>query len=69
MREARRRTPANHEQVEITLESLRAPHENIVMPIIDAPSDTVCKGINRSVEASRQYSLEEEYLLSSRYPR
>uniref|UniRef100_A0ACD5Y0C2 Uncharacterized protein n=1 Tax=Avena sativa TaxID=4498 RepID=A0ACD5Y0C2_AVESA len=55
-------------QVEMTLESLHLSHVNIVMPDMDAPSYVVIKG-TRTEEVSRQYSLEEEYLLSSRYPR
>lgn len=54
-------------QVEMTLESLRAPHENVVMPDMDAPRDVVVDCTIK--EETRQYSLEEEYLLSSRYPR
>jgi serine/threonine protein kinase len=55
-------------QVEMTLESLHVPHGNIVTCDVDAPNYDVIKGTNRD-EMSRQYSLEEEYLLSSRYPR
>ncbi|XP_047051771.1 wall-associated receptor kinase 3-like [Lolium rigidum] len=55
-------------QVEMTLESLHVPHGNIVTCDMDAPNYAVIKGTNRE-EVSRQYSLEEEYLLSSRYPR
>ncbi|XP_044953809.1 wall-associated receptor kinase 2-like [Hordeum vulgare subsp. vulgare] len=55
-------------QVEMTLESLRVPHESVKMYEMAAPSygGVVGKGTN---EVSRQYSMEEEYLLSSRYPR
>ncbi|XBH60261.1 hypothetical protein VPH35_114883 [Triticum aestivum] len=55
-------------QVEMTLESLRVPHENVKMYEMDAPSHAVVQG-KSTEEVSRQYSLEEEYLLSSRYPR
>ncbi|XP_047047731.1 wall-associated receptor kinase 3-like [Lolium rigidum] len=55
-------------QVEMTLESLHVSHGNIVACHMDAPNYSVIKGANRE-EVSRQYSLEEEYLLSSRYPR
>jgi len=56
-------------QVEMTLESIRVPHESIVMCDMDVPNYAVIKGMGTKEEASRQYSLEEEYLLSSRYPR
>jgi serine/threonine protein kinase len=56
-------------QVEMKLESLRVPHESIAMCDIDAPSHAVIEITGTKEEASRQYSLEEEYLLSSRYPR
>ena len=57
-------------QVEMTLEGLRVPHESIVMSDKDAPSYAVIQGTGTGTEeVSRQYSLEEEYLLSSRYPR
>uniref|UniRef100_A0ACD5YBZ3 Uncharacterized protein n=1 Tax=Avena sativa TaxID=4498 RepID=A0ACD5YBZ3_AVESA len=56
-------------QVEMALENLREPHESIVTCDIDAPNYAVIEGIETKGEASRQYSLEEEYLLSSRYPR
>ncbi|KAM0869743.1 hypothetical protein ACQ4PT_040474 [Festuca glaucescens] len=55
-------------QVEMTFESLHVSHGNILMREMDAPSYAVIKGTNME-EVSRQYSLEEEYLLSSRYPR
>ncbi|XBI43696.1 hypothetical protein VPH35_108433 [Triticum aestivum] len=55
-------------QVEMTLESLRVPNENVKMYEMVAPSYTVDTG-KSAEEVSRQYSLEEEYLLSSRYPR
>jgi serine/threonine protein kinase len=55
-------------QVEMKLESLRVPHESNVVCDMDAPSYAVIEG-TVTEEVSRQYSLEEEYLLSSRYPR
>ncbi|CAM0953214.1 unnamed protein product [Alopecurus aequalis] len=55
-------------QVEMALESLRVPHESIVICDKDAPSYAVIEGTGTK-EVSRQYSLEEEYLSSSRYPR
>lgn len=55
-------------QVEMTLESLRVPHENVNIYEMDAPTYAVVGG-KSAEEVSRQYSLEEEYLLSSRYPR
>ncbi|XP_020177545.1 wall-associated receptor kinase 2 [Aegilops tauschii subsp. strangulata] len=55
-------------QVEMALENLRVPHENVVMSDMDAPSYAMIEG-GRMEEVSRQYSQEEEYLLSSRYPR
>jgi serine/threonine protein kinase len=55
-------------QVEMILENLRVPHENVVMCDTDALGYQVFKGRNTE-DVSRQYSLEEEYLLSSRYPR
>ncbi|VAI41989.1 unnamed protein product [Triticum turgidum subsp. durum] len=55
-------------QVEMTLESLRVPNENAKMYEMVAPSYAVVTG-KSTEEVSRQYSLEEEYLLSSRYPR
>ncbi|XP_047047688.1 wall-associated receptor kinase 2-like [Lolium rigidum] len=56
-------------QVEMKLESLRVPHESIVMCDMDAPSHAVIDITGTKEEVSRQYSLEEEYVLSSRYPR
>lgn len=55
-------------QVEMALENLRVPHENVAMSDMDAPSYAMIEG-GRMEEVSRQYSQEEEYLLSSRYPR
>ncbi|CAM0952916.1 unnamed protein product [Alopecurus aequalis] len=58
-------------QVEMALENLRVPHESIVVcekDSKDAPSYAMIVG-RETEEVSRQYSLEEEYLLSSRYPR
>ncbi|KAE8771278.1 Wall-associated receptor kinase 3 [Hordeum vulgare] len=55
-------------QVEMTFENLRVPHESVVMSDMDAPSCAMIEG-GRTEEVSRQYSQEEEYLLSSRYPR
>ncbi|XBH94331.1 hypothetical protein VPH35_085130 [Triticum aestivum] len=55
-------------QVEMTLENLRVPHGNVVMSDMDAPSYAMIEG-GKTEEVSRQYSQEEEYLLSSRYPR
>lgn len=54
-------------QVEMTLESIRVPHESIVMCDVDAPSCALIEAVGME-EASRQYSMEEEYLLSSKYP-
>lgn len=55
-------------QVEMTLENLRVPHEIVEMSSMDAPSCEMIDG-GSTEEVSRQYSQEEEYLLSSRYPR
>ncbi|KAM3296636.1 hypothetical protein ACQJBY_038801 [Aegilops geniculata] len=55
-------------QVELTLESLGASHDSFVMHDMDVPKYPVIEGTNME-ETSRQYSLEAEYLLSSRYPR
>ncbi|VAI21164.1 unnamed protein product [Triticum turgidum subsp. durum] len=55
-------------QVEMTLESLQVPHENVVMGVIDAQGYTMIEG-GSTEEVSRQYSREEEYLFSSRCPR
>jgi hypothetical protein len=55
-------------QVEMTLESFHVSYENVVTYDTNAPSYAVIKGTSAE-EVSRQYSLEEEYLLSSRYPR
>ncbi|KAE8787654.1 wall-associated kinase-like 1 [Hordeum vulgare] len=55
-------------QVEMTLESLGVSHDSFVMHDMDVAKYRVIKGTNLE-ETSRQYSLEAEYLLSSRYPR
>ncbi|VAI53718.1 unnamed protein product [Triticum turgidum subsp. durum] len=55
-------------QVELTLESLGASHDSFVMHDMHVPKYPVIEGTNME-ETSRQYSLEAEYLLSSRYPR
>uniref|UniRef100_A0A453MXQ8 Protein kinase domain-containing protein n=2 Tax=Aegilops tauschii TaxID=37682 RepID=A0A453MXQ8_AEGTS len=55
-------------QVELTLESLGASHDSFLMHDMDVPKYPVIEGTNME-ETSRQYSLEAEYLLSSRYPR
>jgi hypothetical protein len=55
-------------QVEMALESFHVCYENVVTYDTNAPSYAVIKGTSAE-EVSRQYSLEEEYLLSSRYPR
>nr|BAK03639.1 predicted protein [Hordeum vulgare subsp. vulgare] len=55
-------------QVEMTLENLGASHASFVMHDTDVPKYPVVEGMNME-ETSRQYSLEAEYLLSSRYPR
>jgi len=57
-------------QVEMTLESMLGLLQRVMLHSVDT---TISKrkqeegGSNE--ESSRQYSLEEEYLLSSRYPR
>ncbi|XBI23526.1 hypothetical protein VPH35_048748 [Triticum aestivum] len=56
-------------KVEMTLESLQLHHENAVICDMDAPSYAVVTEGTSMEKVSRQYSLEEEYLLSSRYPR
>ncbi|VAI35996.1 unnamed protein product [Triticum turgidum subsp. durum] len=55
-------------QVEMALESLQVPHENVVMGVMDAPSYAVTED-GSTEEVSRQYSREEDYLFSSRCPR
>uniref|UniRef100_A0ACD6A931 Uncharacterized protein n=1 Tax=Avena sativa TaxID=4498 RepID=A0ACD6A931_AVESA len=55
-------------QVEMTLENLQVPHQDVVMCGTDSSGYQVIEGRNRD-DTSRQYSLEEEYLLSSKYPR
>ncbi|VAI53717.1 wall-associated receptor kinase 2 [Triticum aestivum] len=55
-------------QLELTLESLGAAHDSFMMHDIDVLKYPVIEGTNME-ETSRQYSLEAEYLLSSRYPR
>uniref|UniRef100_A0ACD6AD84 Uncharacterized protein n=1 Tax=Avena sativa TaxID=4498 RepID=A0ACD6AD84_AVESA len=55
-------------QVEMTLENLQVPHQNVVMCGTDSSGYQVIEDRNRD-DTSRQYSLEEEYLLSSKYPR
>ncbi|KXG32614.2 hypothetical protein SORBI_3003G175100 [Sorghum bicolor] len=63
-------------QVEMTLESIQAPVQNVVQRtgtrICDEKQKAVMyplvEGTSKQ-ESSRQYSLEEEYLLSARYPR
>jgi hypothetical protein len=52
----------------MNLENLRASHVKVVALDMNAPSYALIEGTNTE-EVSRQYSLEEEYLLSSRYPR
>ncbi|KAJ1275747.1 hypothetical protein BS78_05G159900 [Paspalum vaginatum] len=63
-------------QVEMTLESIQASVEQVVLQSVTANiSDEKQKAVryplrgDTSVESTRQYSLEEEYLLSARYPR
>jgi serine/threonine protein kinase len=53
-------------QVEMTLESFRMSSENVVMCDTDASNYAVITSTHTE-EVSRQYSLEEEYLLSSSY--
>ncbi|CAM0906624.1 unnamed protein product [Alopecurus aequalis] len=55
-------------QVEMNLENLRASHIEVVTHDMKTPSYALIEGRNTE-EVSRQYSIEEEYLLSSRYPR
>jgi serine/threonine protein kinase len=63
-------------QVEMTLESIQAP----VQQVVQRTGTRICDGKQKAVmypllegtskqESSRQYSLEEEFLLSARYPR
>uniref|UniRef100_A0ACD5V156 Uncharacterized protein n=1 Tax=Avena sativa TaxID=4498 RepID=A0ACD5V156_AVESA len=54
--------------VEMSLENIRASHVKVVTLDMNAPSYVLTDSRNIE-EVSRQYSLEEEYLLSSRYPR
>uniref|UniRef100_A0ACD5YWM6 Uncharacterized protein n=1 Tax=Avena sativa TaxID=4498 RepID=A0ACD5YWM6_AVESA len=54
--------------VEMNLENIRASHVKVVTLDMNAPSYVLTDSRNTE-EVSRQYSLEEEYLLSSRYPR
>uniref|UniRef100_A0ACD5YH21 Uncharacterized protein n=1 Tax=Avena sativa TaxID=4498 RepID=A0ACD5YH21_AVESA len=55
-------------QVEMRLESFHIRYANVVMCDTYGPSYPAIK-VTNTEEVSRQYSLEEEYLLSSRYPR
>ncbi|KAK3160127.1 hypothetical protein QOZ80_1BG0055520 [Eleusine coracana subsp. coracana] len=63
-------------QVEMTLENIQASSQQVLLPEVgtkipneEKQSTVSCPIIPGSKESSRQYSLEEEFLLSARYPR